>query len=85
MLVAGWLLACTIPADKAALGRAPARHSRAGAAVLLVLGLAVASALLVFSVREQGEMQTRAAYAQDYGPITPRYWQHGKICLYSYE
>ena len=82
MLVAGWLLGSLFTEDDGS----PKTTStgKLDATFLLFVGLIVAVSVLVFTTTELDELPFRTSYAQDYGPITPRFWQDGRFCDYSF-
>ncbi|NND45837.1 MAG: O-antigen ligase family protein [Xanthomonadales bacterium] len=81
VLVVGWTLALATGGRY----RQPEPRALSGGMCLLTVALVCATALLAFAWREHQSMEFRTAYAADYGPITPRFWQDGKTCLYDWE
>jgi len=81
MLVTGWLLGCLFKNNNADSKRGTSWHD---GPFLLLLALAVSVSVLLFSTAELKEMSFRTSYAQDFGPTTPRYWQDGRFCEYSF-
>lgn len=83
MGVVGWLW------GEMALAGPPAdegRDVRAApvAPALLLVALLVSLGLLGFARAEYRVLEVRTAYAQDYGPSTPRFWRDGRACFYAY-
>lgn len=82
MLVVGWLLASLFKeTGKSATNKV---SGQLDASLVLLIGLLVSLSVLLFSTAELEELPNRTSYAQDYGPITPRYWQDGRFCEYSF-
>ena len=82
MLVAGWLIAILFDARPKSL--ITISTGRNGTPLLVFIGLAVSFSVVVFAHIEIEEMSFRTTYARDYGPITPRFWQDGRFCEYSF-
>jgi len=81
MLVSGWLLGCLVVNG---ITVKKARETGHKAMFLLLFGLITTVSVLLFATAELGEMKYRTSYAEDYGPITPRFWQDGRFCEYSF-
>jgi O-antigen ligase len=77
ILVGGWYL--SLSAGEAAAARSPqlARFVPIG-------GMLAACALLAFAATEVPRLGQRTVYAESYGPMTPRFWQDGRVCDYRY-
>ena len=75
IIIAGWALSLS----------ANTRAQFSGAASLLVIiGALIASAILVFATIEVTKLPERTPYAEDYGPMMPRFWLNGRVCEYNY-
>ncbi len=81
ILVSGWLLGCLVVNGITVKKAGEAGHK---AIFLLLFGLITSVSVLLFATAELGEMKYRTSYAVDYGPITPRFWQDGRFCEYSF-
>ena len=82
MLVAGWLLGILFDKGNRSFAATTAGGYRA--LFLSLVGVIVSISVLVFATAEIEKMPFRTAYAQDYGPITPRFWHDGRFCEYSF-
>ena len=81
MLLAGWLLGGLFTESGGAMATRTAEYK---ANFLILLGLVVAVSVMTFATAELDELPFRTSYAQDYGPITPRFWMDGRFCEYSF-
>jgi len=61
----------------------PVRQPAAGR-YLLLTGMLLALAQLVFALREIPQLPERTAYSANYGPMMPSFWQDGRVCKYTY-
>lgn len=77
ILVAGWTLSLLGDASQQA-------QKSAVVSYLLVAGMLLAGAQLVFAVREIPQLAERTRYSKYYGPMMPRFWQNGRVCKYAY-
>ena len=77
ILIAGWALSLCNN------GRQWPQKS-ATARLVLLSGLIVSLAVVVFAGREITQLPERTVYAEQYGPTVPRFWQNGRICEYTY-
>jgi len=75
VLIAGWTLSlCGIMPEKPT--------SSKFASSLLIAGMLFAIATLIFATREIPQMSERGSYAEQNGPMMPRFWQYGRVCDY---
>jgi O-antigen ligase len=81
MLVTGWLLGSLF---KASYDSTENESTGYDAVLLLLLGFVASVSVVVFSTTELNKLSYRTSYAQDYGPTTPRFWQDGRFCEYSF-
>jgi len=51
---------------------------------LLIAGMLVACATLLFAIREIKQLPLRTSYSSHYGPMVPGFWQNGRVCNYNY-
>jgi O-antigen ligase len=82
MLIVGWLLGSLSNEDNRLLKKTITR--RTDPMILSLFGVMVAVSVLVFATVELDKLTFRTSYAQDYGPITPRFWQDGRFCEFSF-
>ncbi|MFC1778497.1 O-antigen ligase family protein, partial [Pseudomonadota bacterium] len=77
ILIAGWALSLS--------GNLKLQlHDSTITSTLLVASVLFSCATLVFAIREVPILAERTSYSKDYGPLTPRFWQSGKACEYTY-
>lgn len=77
ILIAGWTL--SLSGDS----RLPSRNLVIASSLLLA-GMLITWAVLVFATSELTQLPQRTAYLKNYGPMVPRFWQDGRVCEYSY-
>jgi len=77
ILIAGWALSLASRKSQ------PIRNSTLGSSLLLA-GLLLSLAILVFAGREITLLPERTSYAEHHGPMVPRFWQNGRVCEYVY-
>ena len=82
MLVVGWLLGSLYNGGYGAL--TSTRTGKSGAMFLSIFSLLVSISVLTFASMEIDKLPFRTSYAQDYGPTTPRFWQDGRFCEFSF-
>ena len=88
MLILGWLWGLNPVPDTDKAGPPGTLYRRASTTTTLAfiaIGLIVCAALLGFARTELEQLDFRTAYAVDYGPSRPRFWQDGRTCLYSFD
>ena len=77
VLMSGWALGFTI--------RNPKQTAPSLIGIIpIVLGVFISCAVLVFAVQELAQFRERMSYVALDGRMVPRFWQHGKVCNYSY-
>mgnify|MGYP001553960104 CR=1 FL=1 len=81
MLVSGWLLGSLFNVSYDSTENRPPQYD---AVFLLLLGFVASVSVLIFTSNELENLPFRTSYAQDYGPTTPRFWQDGRFCEYSF-
>lgn len=77
ILVAGFVLSLSPNAKPKTI------ESTTGVA-LLFTGLLIATATLVFALKEIPQLAERTNLADLKSPMVPRFWQNGRVCEYSY-
>ena len=82
ILVAGWLLGSLFKKGNSSL--ATTSTYKSNVAILFLSALIISVSVLVFATAEINQLPFRTSYAQYYGPITPRFWQEGRFCEYSF-
>ncbi|NNE06156.1 MAG: O-antigen ligase family protein [Xanthomonadales bacterium] len=83
VVMCGWLLGLTsgnLPSHREALDKPGLTRLTS---VIMVAGLVACIALTKFNVSELRQYEARIAELVKAGPVQPRYWQHGRACLYA--
>jgi len=78
VLICGWLLGLE------AHGEAGARPGNTSAFLVCATSLLIALGIFGFNVSEIRQFESRTAQLQKASVANPRYWQHGRSCLYTY-
>jgi len=78
VLICGWLL-----------GALPATHPQPGtrrrlALLAVITGMVLCLGMLAFSIHEIRHIEMRTEALRMAAPASPRFWQDGRVCLYSY-
>ena len=82
ILVTGWLIGSLFKTEKASPPETVS--AKFGARFLLLFSVVISLMVTSFATLEIGNLAYRTSYAQSYGPITPRFWQDGRFCEYSF-
>lgn len=77
ILVLGWALSSLISPDKP-------QATSALATLTLLISFLIACTTLIFATTEIFKLPERTNYSSSYGPAVPKFWQDGRVCLYSY-
>ena len=78
VLIAGWALSLAGAGEH--LSKTPAPIIS-----IVIVSSLVSWAVFIFAVTEIPQLQHRTSYTESYGPMAPRFWQHGRVCEYKYQ
>jgi putative inorganic carbon (HCO3(-)) transporter len=77
ILIAGWTL--SLSGNSQIQSKKPAVAN-----ILLASSLLCALVTIAFASREATQLEERTSYYVNSGRMAPRFWQHGRVCEYSY-
>ena len=79
VLICGWVLGA-LPTTQAQPGT-----RRRLALLAVITGMVLCLGILAFSIDEIRHIEMRTEALRMAAPASPRFWQDGRVCLYSYE